>query len=396
MISILTKQELESRLNRLCIAISATSQNWETVLLFSKINQYYFTGTMQDGVLIVKKDGTYGYYVRRSYERAKAESALDKIYPMESYKDVVKDIGEYCGKTYIETDVVTINMLERVKKYFLMDEINSIDKIIQSVRAIKSAYELYFIEESGIQHKHLLENIVPTLLREGVNEAELTAEIFEQMIKLGHHGVTRFSMFQTEAFVGQIAFGINSLYPTSFNGPGGMLGMSPAVPIIGNRERHLKKGDLIFIDVGYGINGYHTDKTQVYMFGGELSKEVVEAHRRCIDIENRVAELLKPGNIPSEIYNNIMGQIDESFLDNFMGFGYRKVKFLGHGVGLYIDELPAIANGFVEPLAENMVIAIEPKKGLAGIGMVGVEDTYLVTSGGGKCLTGGGRDIIVV
>ena len=80
----------------------------------------------------------------------------------------------------------------------------------------------------------------------------------------------------------------------------------------------------------------------------------------------------------------------------FMGFGNQCVKFLGHGVGLHIDELPVIASGFDEPLEEGMVIALEPKKGVAGVGMLGVEDTYVVAPDGGRCVTGGGRGIVVV
>ncbi len=132
------------------------------------------------------------------------------------------------------------------------------------------------------------------------------------------------------------------------------------------------------------------------MFGDTPPAEVVKAHRKCIEVQRRTAGLLQPGNIPSRIYETVMSELDEDFLENFMGFGNRKVKFLGHGIGLHIDELPAIAMGFDQPLKENMVIAVEPKKGIAGVGMVGVEDTYIVTPDGGKLITGGEKDIIVV
>ncbi len=91
-----------------------------------------------------------------------------------------------------------------------------------------------------------------------------------------------------------------------------------------------------------------------------------------------------------------MGELDNDFLTNFMGYGKRQARFLGHGVGLYIDEPPVIAKGFNEPLEENMVISLEPKKGMPDVGMVGVEDTYIVTAQGSRCVTGGGSDIIVV
>jgi Xaa-Pro aminopeptidase len=216
------------------------------------------------------------------------------------------------------------------------------------------------------------------------------------MIKHGYQGISRFSMFQTEMIVGQIGFGESSLYPTSFDGPGGAYGMYPAVPLVGSRTRKLRKGDSVFVDIAFGMNGYHSDKTQIYLFGGKPTDETVKAHRGCMEVQKNLAEKLKPGAIPSKLYNSIMDGLDIDFKQNFMGFGGRQVRFLGHGVGLHIDEMPVIANGFHEPLAENMVISLEPKKGIADVGMVGVEDTYIVTPDGGKCITGGGRDIILI
>ncbi len=102
------------------------------------------------------------------------------------------------------------------------------------------------------------------------------AELYAAQVKHGHQGVGRFSMFQIEMGVGQIGFGESSIYPTNFDGPGGAYGMCPAVPFIGSRERKLKKGDLVFIDIAYGINGYHSDKTQVYVFGGRPTAEMIK------------------------------------------------------------------------------------------------------------------------
>ncbi|HEY3389696.1 MAG TPA: M24 family metallopeptidase, partial [Prolixibacteraceae bacterium] len=119
-----------------------------------------------------------------------------------------------------------------------------------------------------------------------------------------------------------------------------------------------------------------------------LPDEAIKIHLQCVDIQNEIASMLKPGAIPSVIYNEILNGLNPAFLENFMGFGARKVKFLGHGIGLTIDELPVIANGFDEPIQEGMVFAIEPKKGIPHIGMVGIENTFIVTSKGGRNITG--------
>jgi len=391
-----SKQEVEGRIKKLFETVNAQNSDWDAVFLVDKINQYYLTGTMQDGLFVLKKDGSYAYFARRSFERAKEEAIIDNIYPMGSYRDVLSVVGGDIHNILIETEIVTHGMLARLKKHFDIHNIGSVDRMIAKVRSVKSEFELLTMEESGRQHKYLFESIIPHLLKEGMNEAELSGLIYAEMVKLGYHGVSRFAMFQTEMILGQMGFGTNSLCASNFDGPGGMKGMHPAVPIIGDRNRTLKKGDLVFIDIGYGVNGYHTDRTQIYMFGANPADELVHIHKQCMDIQKKTAALLKPGNIPSEIYNEVMGELSPEFLQNFMGFGDRKVKFLGHGVGLQIDESPVIANGFNEPLVENIAIAIEPKKGVPNYGIVGVEDTYIVTKDGGKCITGGEKEIMVV
>lgn len=59
--------------------------------------------------------------------------------------------------------------------------------------------------------------------------------------------------------------------------------------------------------------------------------------------------MLNPGVALSDIYNTIMRGLHNEFLHSFMGFGSRRVKFLGHAIGLLIDETPVIAAGFDEP-----------------------------------------------
>ena len=393
----LTLEELQGRMARFCDLMTQSHPDWSTAFILSRVNQYYFTGTMQDGMLVIRRDAPDPwYFVRRSYERAKIESPLSCVYPMGSYRDAAAMLGRDCGNTYLETEIITIGILGRLRKHFDLGEVQSLDRVIQNVRAVKSPYELSWMRQSGKAHQTLLMDIVPTLLREGVSEADFVAELYEHMVKLGYHGVSRFAIFQTEMVVGQVGFGENSLYPTSFDGPGGAKGLCPAVPLLGSRERRLQRGDLVFVDIGFGMNGYHSDKTQVYQFGGKPSEETLRVHRKCIEIQSRTAALLKSGAIPAEIYRTVMQEIDAEFQENFMGFGQQRVAFFGHGIGLHVDEPPVIAEGFKAPLQENMIIAVEPKKGIAGVGTVGVEDTYIITPDGGECITGGGHDIILL
>jgi len=264
----------------------------------------------------------------------------------------------------------------------------SLDLQIAWVRAVKRPYELAIMERAGAIHRRILEEAGPALLREGMSEAELACEFYSLMVREGHEGTVRFSRFNVDVAVGQFGFGENSLYPTNFDGPGGCRGLSHAAPVLGSRDRKLRKGDWVFADLGCSVEGYATDKTMTYVFGQPLPEAAIEAHQRCVEIQRQVASLLKPGAIPAEIYANTLASLDPQFLTHFMGFGNRRAAFLGHGVGLQIDEPPVIAEGFDEPLTEGMVLALEPKKGVPGVGMVGTENTYLVTPEGGRSITG--------
>lgn len=388
--------ELKNRMRNFRKRMDFSNPEWEIAVIFSKINLYYFTGTMQDGMLIIPRHKEATFWIRRSYERALDESLFSNIEPMNSFRDAAKRINELPDTVFLETEVVPLALYQRFQKYFPFKNVKSVDAQICAVRAIKSEYELSLTREAGKIHQHVLEDLVPEMLKEGMSEVDLSTELYSVMVEEGHHGLCRFGMFDTEMLLGNVCFGESSIYPSYFNGPGGNYGMSPAVPLIGSRDRKLRKGDLVFIDVGCGVEGYNTDKTTTYMFGSSLPQYAIDAHNKCVAIQNETATMLKSGAIPSEIYTTIMNKLDSGFLQNFMGFGNRRVKFLGHGVGLLIDELPVIAEGFDEPLQEGMVFALEPKKGIENIGMVGIENTFIVTAEGGECITGDNPGLIPV
>ena len=382
------RDELKSRMDRFRAAMNRSRPGWEMSAIFGKVNLYYFTGTMQDGVLLIPAEGDAVFWVRRSCERAVAESHFPDIRPMRSYRDAATATEDLPQTVFVETELVTLGLIERFRKHFGFIDIKSLDYLLGMVRAQKSDYEISLMVKSGKIHRRVLEERVPEIVREGMSELDFALELYSLMMEEGHHGVARFGMFDTEILVGQIGFGESSIYPTYFNGPGGAEGLGPAVPLLGSRERKLKRGDLIFADTGSGYHGYHTDKTMTYVFKDPLPEEAVAAHNGCVEIQDRIASMLRPGAVPSVIYRDIMESLDKDFLKNFMGYEDRTVNFLGHGVGLLVDEIPVIAAGFDEPLVENMVFAVEPKKGVKGVGMVGIENTFVVTPSGGRCITG--------
>ncbi len=388
--------ELNRRMDTFCQLMDTQNPQWQMAMIFSKINLLYFTGSMSEGMLIIERNIGATYWVRRSYDRAIAESQFPQIKAMSSYRDAATAYKQIPHDIFMETEFVPLAMLKRVQKYFPFKEVKALDFQISMTRAVKSNWEVECMKKAGAIHQRLLEEQVPHLLKEGMSEADLAADLYALAVKEGHMGVARFAMHDTDIVVAQLGFGESSLAPTNFDGPGGNRGLNAAMPSLGSRERKLKKGDLVFVDMGIGVNGYHSDKTMTYMFGEPLSDEIQSIHQQCVDIQNKVASLLIPGNIPEEIYETVMNGLTDDFKVNFMGYGNRQVKFLAHGIGLTVDELPVIAKGFKMPLQKNMLFAIEPKKGIQGIGMVGIENTFLVTPHGGESITGTHNGLIFV
>jgi len=390
------KAELTSRMERFTSTLDRACDNWEICAIVGGVNMFYFTGTMCDGLLLLQRGKGATLWVRRSYDRAVMESEFDDIRPMRSFRDIAETLNPLPNTVYIDTANTTLEWFGLLKKHLPFNDVQSIDSLLLNVRAIKSEYEINIMRRAGAETDRLYREALPALLHEGISEVDLGAELFKIFLKNGFHGVSRFTMRNVDAVLGHIAFGESALYPSAFNGASGTNGLCPAVPALGNRDRLLKTGDLIYIDLGAGIDGYHIDKTIVLSFKHPQPENVIEAHQHCLELERIAVSMLKPGVKPADIYETVTASVSSRFRETFMGAKGRTVPFIGHGTGLNVDEMPVIAKGFTAPLEEGMTIAIEPKIGIDGIGMVGSENTYLVTANGGESLTGTPRELEVV
>ena len=367
-------------------------------LILDPLNMYYYTGTIQQGVVFVPAAGEPVFLVRRSYERAQRETPLKRVLPLKGFSQLqttLADLGLQTNILGVAETTLSVSIFKTLAKAFPGGTFTDISALLGMIRAIKSDYEVGLIRESGARHE-MVSDVIPSVIREGMTEWELGAEIHKKMLALGYTGITRLTAFGGEVIVGIVSFGESGNYPTASVGPGGLIGLSPAFPLVGGMKK-LEKDESIFVDTGFGYEGYFTDKTRIYSLGAP-HPSALDAHKVCLDIQEAVRCRLKPGAIPSQIYEEVCNEIvyPRGFEKHFMGFGSNQVLFLGHGIGLAIDELPVIASKVHTLLEANMVIAVEPKKGLAGIGLVGVENTFLVTAEGGEKLTPGADEMTIV
>ena len=375
----------------------------EGLLAFSRLNIYYFSGSFASGVFWLPLTGDPVLFCRRGEERAKIESPLSHIYPFKSYADIesiLNGLGSSLpGVVGAEMNGLSWALSNSLAKHLSGHKFVAADRIIGITRSKKSEPELAIIRDAGSRHNKCLTRLLPALLYDGISELQISQRISDLFLSEGHLGILRMENYGEEIFLGHISVGDSANYPSVFNGPVGLRGVHPSAPYMGAAEVTWIAGKPLTIDNGFTLAGYMTDKTQVYWLGekGSMPLNALNAHSFCVDLQSEVAELLRPGTLPSEIWNHCLARAERSgWSEGFMGLGKNKVAFAGHGIGLAIDEYPALTKGFDLPLEEGMTLAIEPKIGIPGFGMVGVENTFEVTASGGRCLTGEDFGIITI
>lgn len=388
--------EISDRLRRLQVRLRELPLHG--ALIFEPVELLYYTGTMPSGVLFVPAEGEPDLFVRRSFERARRESPIRNITEFTSFREIVAILRRRSlpfSMLGIDEHATTLSYFKLLKKNFTSAGFADIGHDLRRIRAVKSAYEIGKLKQAGDVSRMVMAKI-PALLIPGISEWELALKLFYETALLGRTCMARLAFNSGECFMGTVCFGDSANLPSAFDGPDGMPGKSPACPVAGS-DRRLERGDLVLVDMLFPFDEYYVDKTRIFALG-QPGEAVLEAHQTCRDVQEAVRKRLKPDAIPSRIYEDVMAEIVDprGFAEHFMGFGSNQVKFLGHGVGMVINEGPVIARKSDEPLVANMVLAVEPKKGLPGLGMVGVENTFQVTPEGGMSLTEDNDGIVIV
>lgn len=374
------------------------------LMVFSRLNIYYLTGCLTAGVFYLPADDTQPAVLcmRKGIDRARLESPLQTLLPFRSYGDILPRLADAGVAPAAGTPVAAeMGGLPWSLATLLQKKLPSLaflpgDMALTLTRAVKSDWELAKLREAGTRHHRCLHDLLPERVRPGMSEYEISVACWELFFEHGHAGQLRMQTPGEGIYLGHVAAGDSANYPSVFNGPVGLKGVHPASPFMGHPGTIWEPGFPLTCDVGFSLEGYQTDKTQVLFAGSEA--DVPDAARRghefCVQIQAMAAERMKPGAIPSEIWAEVVARVTaEGHETYFMGHGDNQVSFLGHGIGLAIDEYPVIAKGFDAPLEKGMVLALEPKYGLPGFGMVGVENTFEVTEQGGVCITGEAYDI---
>jgi Xaa-Pro dipeptidase len=393
---LLPKSEAAARLAGLQCWMQTASV--DAVFVFQSVDLYYFAGTVQSGLLCLPATGEPLYLVQKSVKRAQIESTWNRILPFPGFKKLpewLTDAGlTGLRRVGIETDVLPTSYYLKLSEVFPRIEFIDASDAIRRIRMVKSAYEVGQIRQAARMLRLGFERL-PEWIRPGVSELSVMAQLEGFLRSQGHQGLIRMRGFNGQMGYGTLSGGASAVYPTSIAGPVGFTGLYPAVPI-GGGEHILAPGETLIADIVGGYGGYIADETRTYALG-RLDPDLADAHRYTVNLTREIEAMLRPGSQCSQIYRHILERVKESpYTAGFMGIGDSQVRFIGHGVGLELDELPVLAAGFDIPLEPGMTIAVEPKIFFPDRGGVGIENTYLITESGCENLTIYPEEIMVI
>lgn len=376
--------EIERRHAALRAAMAA--DGLDAVLVVEASDLVYLTGVMADAHLLLAQQGDPVLLVRRGLERAESESPLADVRPLGSLRDLGPLLAERgVRRLGLELDVLPAARYLRYGQLLEGVELADGAPAIARVRAVKSDWEAARMRLAAAQLGEAF-RAAPDLVAGEPTDLAIQIELERVLRHAGHQGPLRFRGLNGVMFYGAVLAGPDGAVapwadtPLGGPGPNAAVGKGPGGWRIGD-------GDAITVDLVGAVDGYVADATRTF-FRGEPRAPLAEALRVCEAILAELEDLMRPGVPAQDLFRRGLELATAAgFGDHWMGHGPARVRFVGHGIGLDINERPFLAEGFEEPLAAGNAIAVEPKLVFPGVGAVGVENSYLVTDAGPERLT---------
>jgi Xaa-Pro dipeptidase len=374
------RSEIEARIKML----QSQMGDMTGAIMFQAVDMCYFSGTAQDGLIYIPRDGEPVVMVRKSLERAREESPLD-VKPLGSLKTLKADLGVPSGAVIgLEYDVLPYSIYSRVASALKDSRMADASDLVRHIRSVKSEFEISLIKEAARMLDAGIASVSDYIV-EGMRDVDVACRMESAMRSMGHQGSLRFRRFNSLVPLGHFMSGPDAAAPSFLASPTGGRGTSLLFPQ-GAGFRKIRRNEPIFVDSVGIYNGYIADETRIFCLG-DLTKKLEDAYAAALEVEKAVAGELCPGKTGRDLFDLAEATAERRGYQDYLG-GPRdnKCGFVGHGVGMELDEYPVLA-AVNHPIQENMTIAIEPKMIYPGVGVVGVEDTFLTTSGKAQRLT---------
>lgn len=374
----------ELKLRRDKIRALMAQQGIDAALITYNVNLIYTYGRVVSGYLYLPLNAPARLFIKRPND-----IEGEHIHPIRKPEQITGLLKE-CGlplpvKLMLEGDELPFTEYNRLAACFPETEVVSCGTaLIRQARSIKTPIEIEMFRRSGIAHAKAYEQI-PSVYQPGMTDRQLSVEIERLMRLEGCLGIFRVFGQSMEIFMGSLLAGDNAAVPSPYDFALGGKGLDPSLPG-GVSGTLLQAGQCFMVDMGGNFYGYMGDMSRVFSIG-KLPEQAYAAHQTCLETQEEIVAMAKPGTVCEDMYNKAIEIVTKAgFADYFMGVD-QKAKFIGHGIGLEINEMPVLAPRMKQELESGMVFALEPKIVLPGIGPVGIENSWAVTTDGLEKLT---------
>ena len=375
------ENELELKWRRIQQAMR--QEEADGCLLTMNMNLYYVSGQVFNGYFYLPAEGRPYWFVKRL--TVPETNQVHVIRKPEQIPDFFRDLNlAMPRKLLLEADELSYNEYIRLQHVFRAEATGNASALIRHIRMIKTPWEIEQMRISARKHEAVYREI-PACYRPGMRDVELQIEIEKRMRMHGSLGYFRAFGSNMDIFMGSLLAGENAGEPSPFDFALGGKGIHASGPL-GANGTLLREGTTVMADMSGNYTAYQTDMTRVFSIG-KLPDRAYRVHRVALEIQARMERTAKPGVSCAELYRDALAMAgQEGLKDCFMGT-HLQAKFVGHGVGLEINELPVLTTRSKDILQPGMTFAFEPKFVLAGIGAVGSDNTFLVTDSGVKKMT---------
>ena len=375
------ENELELKWRRIQQAMR--QEEADGCLLTMNMNLYYVSGQVFNGYFYLPAEGRPYWFVKRL--TIPETNQVHVIRKPEQIPDFFRDLNlAMPRKLLLEADELSYNEYIRLQHVFRAEATGNASALIRHIRMIKTPWEIEQMRISARKHEAVYREI-PACYRPGMRDIELQIEIEKRMRVHGSLGYFRAFGSNMDIFVGSLLAGENAGEPSPFDFALGGTGMHASGPL-GANGTLLEEGTTVMADMSGNYTAYQTDMTRVFSIG-KLPDRAYRVHRVALEIQARMERAAKPGVPCAELYRDALAMAGQEGLEDcFMGT-HLQANFVGHGVGLEINELPVLTTRSKDILQPGMTFAFEPKFVLAGIGAVGIENTFLVTYSGVEKMT---------
>jgi Xaa-Pro aminopeptidase len=360
----------------------------DAFLITSNVNLYYAVGQVVTGCLYIPLEGAPLLFVRRPAGFKPATGHDLSLRYIRKPEQITEMMAEHSIPLpqciMLEGDSLSHGEWLRYEAVFRQARVINGTPAIQRARSIKTETEIELIRQSGRHHAAAYGKI-PELYRPGMTDLELSIEIEREMRLAGNLGIFRVFGQSMEIFMGSVLAGDNACEASPYDFALGGKGLHPSLPV-GANNSVLRHGTTLMVDMGGNFTGYMTDMTRTYSIG-KISGKAYRAHQTALEIQDGIACMMRPGVVCEDIYNRSLEIAKREGLEGcFMGIR-QQARFVGHGVGIEVNELPVLAVRSRSEIEPGMVLAVEPKFVMEGTGAVGIENTFVVTADGNEKLT---------